>query len=162
LHAVPDHSAFVAALEAELAAYDELRQLLQAEQDSLESGDVDSLQHITALKASQVERLAALGATRAAYLTSVQLSADPHGMEAWLRDRAGTQRQRLTQTWQRLLQVAAQARTLNDLNGGLMATRMHHNQAALAALQGAGRQQMVYGPDGQNDFRPANRDLGRA
>lgn len=160
--AVPDRTAFVAALEAELAGYGELCSVLRAEQDSLERGDVESLQQLTEIKAGQVERLAALGATRAAYLRSTQLSADPSGMEAWLRDHAGAQRRSLTLTWQRLLHVAGEARTMNDLNGGLMATRMSHNQAALAALHGAGRQQAVYGPDGQNEFRPANRDLGRA
>jgi flagella synthesis protein FlgN len=160
--AASDRAAFVAALDAELAGYGELCQLLRAEQTSLERGDIDQLQQITDLKVQQVERLAALGATRAGYLRDLQLSANPDGMQAWLRTHAGAQRSALSRTWQRLLEAASEARTLNDLNGGLVATRLNHSQAALAALHAAGRQHLVYGPDGQNEFRASNRDLGQA
>jgi flagella synthesis protein FlgN len=160
--AAPNRLAFVAALEAELAAYTELCELLRAEQTSLERGDVDQLQQLTELKSRQVERLATLGATRVAYLHAVQLSASPAGMQEWLASHAGAQQPALRRTWQRLLELAGEARALNELNGGLVATRLNHSQAALAALHAAGRQHLVYGPDGQNDFRAANRDLGRA
>ena len=162
LAAAPDRTTFVRALEAELVAYNGLCELLREEQASLTQGDVERLQQLTERKARQVEQLAALGATRSAYLQDLRLDADPAGMEAWLQTGAGSQRQALTQTWQNLLDAAREARILNDLNGGLLATRLNHSQSALAALHAAGRQHLVYGPDGQNDFRAANRDLGRA
>jgi flagella synthesis protein FlgN len=160
--AAPNRAAFVAALEAELVSYTELCELLRAEQLSLERGDVDHLRQLTELKSRQVERLGVLGGARAAYLRGQQLPATPTGMEEWLRSHAGAQQPGLTRTWTRLLEIAAEARALNELNGGLVALRLNHSQAALAALHEAGRQHLVYGPDGQNDFRASNRDLGRA
>jgi flagellar biosynthesis protein FlgN len=147
--AAHDRAAFAQTLGAELTAYVELCELLRAEQNSLERGDVDRLQQLTELKARQVERLATLGAARVAFLRAARLSTDTKGMEAWLESHAGTQRQDLTRIWQRLLDTAREARALNDLNGGLVSARLGHSQAALAALQGAGRPQLVYGPDGR-------------
>jgi flagellar biosynthesis protein FlgN len=147
--AASDRAAFAHSLAAELTAYIELCELLRAEQGSLERGDVDTLQQVTELKARQVERLATLGATRVALLRAAQVSTDATGMEAWLASRAGAQRQDLTRIWQKLLEAAREARALNELNGGLVSARLSHGQAALAALQGAGRPQLVYGPDGR-------------
>lgn len=142
-------SAFAAALQEELSAYVELCELLRAEQTSLERGEVDQLQQLTDLKARQVDRLAALGASRVAHLEACGLPANPKGMETWLRAHAGPQQRALTGTWKRLLEAAAEARTLNELNGGLVATRLNHSQAALATLHAAVRQDMIYGPDGR-------------
>ena len=147
--AAPDRAAFAQTLGVELTAYVELCDLLRAEQASLERGDVESLRQLTELKARQVERLATLAAARSALLRAAQLSNDAKGMQAWLESYAGIQRQDLTRIWQRLLDMARDARALNDLNGGLVSARLNHSQAALAALQGAGRPQLVYGPDGR-------------
>jgi flagella synthesis protein FlgN len=160
--AAPDRTAFAAVIEAELAAYGELCKVLQDEQDSLQRGDVEALQQLTERKSTQIERLAGLGADRADFLTRMQLPATPAGMQTWLREHAGVHRDALADAWERLLATAQEARALNDLNGSLVALRLNHSQAALAALHQAGRQHVFYGPDGQSQFEPVARALGRA
>lgn len=157
-----DRAAFVAALGAEQAGYAALCGILRAEQAGLERGDVDHVQALTERKSRQVEELARLAATRAAFLSALRLAPDPAGMDAWLASQAGAQRDALAHTWRQLLACAAEARNLNEVNGALLTLRLQHSQAALASMQAAARQHSVYGPDGQSDLRPANRDLGRA
>jgi flagella synthesis protein FlgN len=160
--AATDRAAFVAAIEAELNAYGELCRLLQDEQDTLQRGDAEGLQQLTERKSAHIERLAELAASRTTFLTRMQLPATPAGMDIWLRDHAGGQRESVSEAWQRLLAAAREARTLNELNGSLVTLRLNHGQAALAALHQVGSQQLFYGPDGQSQFKPAGRELGRA
>jgi flagella synthesis protein FlgN len=158
----PSNAAFAAALNAELAAFAELRRILQVEQDCLLSTDTDALLALANLKSHTVERLAELATQRAAYLQSQRLPPGSEGMQRWLAAQTGPEAKRLTDTWKRLLALAAEARAENQINGGLIGTRLGHNQAALATLQASARHHSVYGPDGQSDFRVANRELGRA
>ncbi len=158
--AVPDRAALAAALHAEVAVLTELNVLLRDEQRCLRGTDPEALDRITADKARQVERLAALAPVRAAFLQSHNLSADGAGMRAWLAQQANAAP--LASAWQQLLALAEEARALNQANGGVLSLRVAHNQAALSALHGASNSLGVYGPDGQNDFRPVNRELGRA
>jgi flagella synthesis protein FlgN len=159
---VPDRAAFVAALGTERAGYEALCEILRAEQAGLERGDVDAVQALTERKSRQVEELTALARDRAAFLGASRLAPDPSGMETWLQTHGGAQREVLAKTWERLLACAAEARRLNEVNGALLALRLGHAQAAFATLQAAARQHSVYGPDGQNELRPANRNLGSA
>jgi flagellar biosynthesis/type III secretory pathway chaperone len=83
-------------------------------------------------------------------------------MQQWLASQASAERTRLADAWARLLALTASARAANRINGGLIATRLGHNQAALATLQSAAQHHTGYGPDGQSDFHVGNRELARA
>ncbi|MDP2808775.1 MAG: flagellar export chaperone FlgN [Rhodocyclaceae bacterium] len=57
-------------------------------------------------------------------------------------------------------ELAAEARSLNETNGKLIALRMQHNQQALAVLMAAADQAITYGPDGQQRGGGGGRSLG--
>ena len=157
-----DRAGFVAGLRAERESFRALCKLLESEQACLVKGDVDSLLEIAPLKAEQVDRLKELEQQRITHLDSLGLSTSPTAMIDWLAAHAGAERNELAQLWQELMRLATEARSLNDINGKLITTRLAHNQAALSALQLSARAQNVYGPDGQASIVAGQRDLGRA
>ena len=61
-----------------------------------------------------------------------------------------------------VIELAKEARRLNDLNSKLVFDRMQHNQLALNVLLSAAKQSALYGPDGQTHVGPAGRTLGSA
>jgi flagellar biosynthesis/type III secretory pathway chaperone len=160
--AAPDRAAFVAGLQEELASVDELSRILHAEQRCLLEGNADALLALADVKSRTVERLAELARLRAAYLHEQRLIPGTAGMQQWLASQASAERTRLADAWARLLALTAFARAANRINGGLIATRLGHNQAALATLQSAAQHHTGYGPDGQSEFRVGNRELARA
>jgi flagellar biosynthesis/type III secretory pathway chaperone len=160
--AAPDRAAFVAGLQEELASFDELSRILHAERQCLLEGDADALLALTDIKLRTVERLTELARLRAGYLHERRLTPGAAGMQQWLASQASAERRRLADAWARLLAMTASARAANRINGGLIATRLGHNQAALATLQSAAQHHTGYGPDGQSDFRVGHRELARA
>ena len=65
--------------------------------------------------------------------------------------------------WQESLELVAEARSRNNLNGQLITQRMQHNQQALAVLLAAAEQPAAtYGPDGQSRPHLAGRHFGSA
>ena len=157
-----ERSAFVSALRAELAGFRELQQILLAEQDCLLRADAQALPELVEVKSRHIERLHALADQRAGYLGALALAPGGKGMRAWLADHAGADQRELAALWQQLVDAAAEARALNDRNGGLIGARLNHNQAALAALQSAARSLSTYGSDGQPQLPTGQRELGRA
>jgi flagella synthesis protein FlgN len=155
-------AAFAATLQAELAALAELNRILELEQECLLGTDTDTLLALSERKSRTVEQLAALAERRAALLRSAGLPPGRAGVQQWLAAQPDFQARPLREAWSKLLDAAADARVANQINGGLIGTRLGHNQAALGALQGAASHHSVYRPDGQSDLRVANRELGRA
>lgn len=132
--------------------------LLEKEQQALADGDVERLMPIAAEKTELFGRLAQLGESRGRALAAEGLAADRQGMESWLGrhpDQAGAK-----QDWLALLAMAEKARALNQTNGKLIATRLAHNQQALATLMNAANQASLYGPDGQARPVGGGRSLG--
>jgi flagella synthesis protein FlgN len=160
--AAANRSAFISSLRAELAAFREFHQILQAEQECLLHSNVDALPTITERKSQQLERLAALAAVRTVYLDSLHLTPNRAGVAQWLALHAGNEAPGLSDTWDQLLQLAAEARALNESNGTLIATQLNHNHAALFTLQSAARSLSTYGPDGHTELPTGQRELGRA
>jgi flagellar biosynthesis/type III secretory pathway chaperone len=158
----PDRAGFVAGLQEELASFDELSRILHAERQCLLEADADALLALTDAKSRIVERLMELARRRAAYLRERRLTPGVAGMQRWLASQASAERARLADVWARLLALSAAARAASRINGGLIATRLTHNQAALATLQSAAQHHTGYGPDGQSEFRVGNRELARA
>jgi len=132
--------------------------LLGEEEKALVAGDVDRLLPLAGEKSALFTRLADLGTARGRLLQAAALTADRSGMEAWLgrQAEAGAARR----SWAELLDLAAQARSRNDSNGKLIATRLANNQQALASLLAAANQAALYGPDGQASPLGGGRSLG--
>jgi flagella synthesis protein FlgN len=157
-----DHAGFVAGLRAERETFHALCEILQSEQACLVNSDVDGLLQLTQVKSEKVDALVALAQRRVDHLEAAGLSSGQDGMADWLAAQSSVQRAELTQVWQELVRFAADARSLNDINGKLITTRLSHNQEALAALQLSARAQNIYGPDGHASVVPGQRQLGRA
>jgi flagellar biosynthesis protein FlgN len=159
---VGDHAGFVAGLRAERDAFHALCKILANEQSFLVKGEVDSLLELAPLKAEQVDRLKELEQQRASHLNAIGLGTGQKAMIDWLDARRGEERAELSALWRALTGFAAEARSLNDINGNLITTRLAHNQAALSALQLSAHAANIYGPDGQAAIVAGHRDLGSA
>jgi flagella synthesis protein FlgN len=129
--------------------------VLRQEQSLLADGQIDGLVAIAEEKSAFADRLGALARQRDA-----QVAAEGgENMGAWLAKPAN-QGQR--DAWRQLLDLARQARSLNETNGKLIELRMQHNQQALAVLMAAADQAMTYGPDGQQRPAGGGRSFGSA
>ena len=150
---------------AELIAIelDVLRQfvdVLQREQAALTDGQTDSLMALAEEKVRYAEHLAALNKRRDEKLRAAGLSNGGAGMKAW---RAiGNISAKTQNELANVIELAKEARRLNELNGQLVSDRMQHNQQALNVLLSAAKQSTLYGPDGQTHVGPAGRTLGSA
>ncbi|MDP2795675.1 MAG: flagellar protein FlgN [Sulfurisoma sp.] len=150
-------------LADELGAVREFVAILKEEQTTLVEGKADSIAALIEKKSGLATRLTDCAKRREAALAGFKLPVGRAGMDAWLA--APPTDATAQRNWRELLPLAAEARSLNELNGKLIGTRLQHNQQALAALMGATEQAMMtYGPDGQTLARPGGtgRILGSA
>ncbi len=148
-------------LADELASLRSFVTLLKTEQATLVEGNADGLAALIETKSGLAAHLTDSAQRREAALAAAQMPAGRAGMEAWLA--ALPANATATKEWHELLALAAEARSLNELNGKLIGTRLQHNQQALAALMSATERAMTYGPDGQTLARPGGgRMLGSA
>lgn len=132
--------------------------LLEQEQKALAVGDIERLLPLASRKTELFGRLAQLGEARSRALAAAGLAADRKGMESWLErhpELGGAKRE-----WQAFLVLAEKARSLNQTNGKLIATRLANNQQALSTLMAAANQAELYGPDGQAKPLGGGRSLG--
>jgi flagella synthesis protein FlgN len=142
----PNSAQYGSVLEQERDRVREFLELLQQEQAALVAGDHDELLAFTEQKAARILELRRVADARSRLLASHGLRADKDGMSAWI-ERFGDEPAR--RLWDEIKSLAAQVRAANDINGALVAARLKHNQAAIAALQSAARSGSgVYGPDG--------------
>jgi flagellar biosynthesis/type III secretory pathway chaperone len=146
-------------LSEEISKLDEFINLLKREQDFLSLGDIESLLPLVDNKTVLANELATFAQARERQLADMGLTVGRNGMEAWL-TRLGQTGPR--QAWQKLLDLASAARTLNETNGKLIALNLQHNQKALVTLMAATNRAMNYGPDGQQQTDLGGRILGKA
>jgi len=156
--AIASPSDLVMNLEAELRAYQDFIQVLQTEQDALVQGNIDPLLELARIKSGKVVLLSQLAENRARFLDAQGYSQEQGGMAKWLRDGGNPQ---ISELWQQLLTLAENAQQLNQINGGLIDTRLRNNQQALAILQVAANQSALYGPDGQTQALGLGRPIGK-
>ncbi len=135
--------------------------ILQKEQQALVDGDIDRLMPLVTEKTNLSNRLSQLSLQRNQTLATAGFPTDRNGMESWLARQAKPARSSLTE-WENLLTLASEARTLNQVNGTLIATRLQNNQQALSVLLEASNQAALYGPDGQTTTSGSGRQLGSA
>ena len=135
----------ITALEQERQRVQAFLQLLEREQSALIAGDHDHLLAFTEQKAAQILELRRFSDARSRLLAAHGLRADKDGMSAWIEHHADPQACRI---WDDIKSLGARIHATNEVNGALVAARLKHNQAAIAALQAAARSSGVYGPDG--------------
>lgn len=132
-------------LRAEIAAVERFVVLLQTEQLLLQSADTDDLTRLAGEKSALTERLVGLGSARNERLARAGFGVDREGLQGW----AGSAGAVGASLQQRLVALAAAAADVNRLNGQLIAMRINHNQAALAALTQDSGRNTLYSCDGQ-------------
>lgn len=147
-------------ISAELGALRQFVDVLGREQAALTGGHTDSLMALAEEKLRHADRIAQLHRDRDVMLRAAGLGDGREGILA-LRNAAGmpprTQSELAT-----LVELAKEARQLNDTNGKLVNERMQHNQKALNALMSAAQQSTIYGPDGHAQLGGSGRTLGSA
>lgn len=146
-------------LDREFRALQSFVTLLRNEQTLLEQGSTDSLAALAEQKLQAATELSDFSASRDSKLIHSGLQPGRSGMEAWTATAAGAG---YRQQWRHLLELTAEARTLNETNGKLISIRLQNNQQALSILMAAADQAVTYGPDGQQRTGGGGRSLGSA
>ena len=119
-------------IAAEHQHLDALVALMKQEQQSLVTLDTDELSSLTTQKNALLASLSNLSQQRHAALRAAGCEGSEAGMEPWLAagDHGGVREQ-----WQRMLDVAREAKELNRVNGMLITKQLAHNQGVLNALR---------------------------
>jgi flagella synthesis protein FlgN len=121
------------------------RNALLLEQEILRSGKTDGLAEINAEKLTLVERLNQAGTERARMLSpSNETTTDTR---AWFS--AHPQETESFALWKGLLELAREAREINELNGGLINLLHQKTTDALSILTQGKADQSLYGSNGQ-------------
>lgn len=147
-------------LADELVCLRQFVDLLKEEQAALIDGKSDMLPLVTERKAALATQLTEGARHREVALGQLGLPPDRSGMDAWLKSEPSGSASR--RHWIELLPLAAEAKTLNELNGKLIGTRLQYNQQALAALMSATELAMTYGPDGHTQAAGGGQSRGSA
>lgn len=145
-------------VEGEVKLLEQFVELLRSEQTALAQGAADDLPRLANQKNGLVVQLNLISAQRTTFLQAHGFTADRAGIDDWC---AQAQDAEITATWQQVLQLAAEARELNRVNGELIQIRMQFNAKALEALGGAKNSLELYGPDGQST-KPGSRRINDA
>lgn len=133
---------------------------LTQEQEALKRGETDSIAAIALKKSQLIEQLNAVQKERNAYLQQAGHRGDPDGMSAWVAVN-GTDRA-AAEGWAKLLELAAQAKRINDLNGRLIAMRLQAANQALGILTEQSQRSSLYGKDGFSTPRTGSRIIDAA
>jgi flagella synthesis protein FlgN len=144
-------------LSRELQAVHSFILLLRREQSLLAEGASEALSALAEEKARAAGQLNGLAESRETQLAALKLPAGRAGMEAWAGSADGAP---YRANWHQLLQLAAEARALNEGNGKLIALHLQHYQQGLTVLMAALDQAATYGPDGQQRTGLSGRSLG--
>ena len=134
-------------LRAEIAGFQALINVLEAEAEALRRADSDALSILSNAKLERVAVLQTLARQRAQEMKRAGLTENAVGVKAWLAqvgDEAATR-----DAWTRLTQLALEAKRQNDVNGRLAARQRWHFDAALGALLQAAGVSSIYGADGR-------------
>ena len=119
-------------IAAEHQHLDALVALMKQEQQSLVALDADELSSLTTQKNALLASLSSLSQQRHAALQAAGCEGSEAGMGPWLAasDDGGAREQ-----WERMLDVAREAKELNRVNGMLINKQLAHNQGVLNALR---------------------------
>lgn len=148
---------FVQAIDAELALLERFRELLLREQTLLIDGDTDGLMSLTPKKTELHQQLQRQHDGLAMLLGQHGLPASA----ASIREICAGLPDTLTR-WNSILELGAEVKSLNEMNGNLITERMQHNQAALSVLLSAADQPSLYDAEGAARPTGRGRHLGSA
>lgn len=147
-------------ISAELSVLRQFVDVLQREQTALTDGTTDSLIALANEKVHYAEQLAAMNHDRDLKLQAAGFDMGRDGMQTWRT--TSDLPVKVQNDLATVVELAKEARRLNDINGKLVADRLQHNQQAMNVLLTAAKQSALYGPDGQTRVGPAGRTLGSA
>ena len=136
------------ALRAEIAGFQALINVLEAEADALRRADAEALSILCNAKLERVAQLQMLARERSNQLRQAGLPDTAAGAKAWAAQ-AGDDGVASAQAWERLTKLALEAKRQNDVNGRLAARQRWHFDAALGALLQAAGVASLYGADGR-------------
>lgn len=151
-------STFFTLLEAEKQLLEKFVLLLKDEQAVLVNGGKENLTPLTQNKVTLADTLTQQGEKRSAFMSTAGIPLDRNGLNQWL----GEQTEPLQTLWRSFIELAGEAKTLNDLNGRLVAERLSNNQQAIQTLMSVANRPATYGPDGQTSAIAHGRTLGSA
>lgn len=134
----------------------ELLDVLKQEQQHLVAADIDNLALATARKTELVLRMTLLANQRQSALGAAGHAAADAGMETWLAASGEADAQSL---WRQVLDLTAEAKEINRLNGTLINRHMAYTQNALNALNPPAPSGNFYGPSGHATNAPTSRRL---
>jgi flagellar biosynthesis/type III secretory pathway chaperone len=144
-------------LASEISFLQRFCALLDEERKALTGAKAEDLPRIAEEKSTLATRLSALESSRDSLLKKSNSDSGRTGMDAWLKTCANPTADRAQ--WNRLLDLAAKARSENETNGRLINLLLKQNQDALAVLLSSGGGS-IYGPDGQQRSLGGGRSFG--
>lgn len=133
---------------------------LGAEQEALKQGEALRLGAIHARKSELIERLNDADKERNTLLGQTGHAGDQEGMRSWLT--RNDKDHLVAEEWSKLMQLAREARELNNLNGQLITLRLQATHQALAALTYQPQRPTLYGRDGHSTQRTGSRIIDAA
>lgn len=148
---------FVQTVESELGLLERFHALLEREQALLIDGNTDGLIALTPQKTELHGLLQRQHDNLTLLLGQAGLPAAGASIAKLCADLPDTQNR-----WQRILELGAEVKQLNELNGKLILERMQHNQAALSILLAAADQPSLYDAEGAARPTGRGRHLGSA
>lgn len=153
-------SAVAAILEREIELVSHFVGILNDEQECLAQGNADALPEMSAAKSALVEQLNTLEGQRMTAINRPGHPSDLPSMEQWLK--SNTSDIAAASAWQRLRELAREAKALHELNGQLVATHLKNTAEALAILTQKASQSALYGASGQTTTATGSRIVDSA
>lgn len=133
---------------------------LTQEQEALKRGETDAVAAIALKKNQLIEQLNGVEKDRNTFLQQAGYPGDSNGMKSWLA--ANGNDRTAAEGWAKLMDLAAQARRINDLNGRLIAMRLQAANQALGILTEQSQRSSLYGRDGFTTPRTGSRIIDAA
>lgn len=129
--------------------------LLEQEQACLVEANVDGVTDLLNEKSMLIAQATDLAVARHHALAAAGYDASEAGMQAW--SSAQDAQNESAQAWNKLMELAREAKEINRTNGMLINQQLSRNEAALTILRGGEPGSNVYGPNGQTAARPLSR-----
>ena len=140
-------SEIAAITEREIALISRFVALLKDEQETLKRADASALPEISAAKIDLVEQLNLLEAERRTALGIAGDEKTRAAMAVWLANKPNDQTAAVN--WEKLLNLAQEAKQLHELNAQLVGMYLQQTSEALVILTRQAEQHTLYGSNGQ-------------
>ena len=149
-----------AILEREIELVSRFIVALNDEQKCLSAADADALPALAVQKADLAEQLNALESERMAAIGQAGQPSDQASMQTWLDSHRGDTI--ASNNWQKLRELAREARNLHELNAQLVESHLKRTTEALAILTQQASQSTIYGASGQTTTATGSRIVDSA